>query len=131
MFRLVHKNLSKAYHIDSSSSLALASHIERRTIGFFAERKFGLSSVRAKLGALGFEEGEYKKVIVSWGWTDGAKEQADALGIDLWDFRKIITDITKDARKKRSYFTDDTLRTLHLFVRALDEQPSEDTEAES
>jgi len=103
---------------------------QRRTIGFFAERKFGLSSVRTKLGALGFEEGEYKKVIVSWGWTDGAKEQADALGIDLWDFRKIITDITKDARKKRSYFTDDTLRTLHLFVRALDEQPSGDTEAE-
>ena len=119
--KLTDKGFSPAALKQRSEAVA-----QRRTIGFFVERKFGLDSVRAKLREFGFEEGEYKRVIVSWGWTDGAKEQADALGIELWDFRQIITDIAEDAREKRTYFTDDTLRTLHLFVRAMDEQDRED-----
>jgi hypothetical protein len=51
-------------------------------------------------------------------WTDDAKGQADAANIELWDFRKIVNDISTTIKKQRSYFGDDTLRTIGLFVRA-------------
>src|SRR5262249_25693169 len=49
---------------------------QRRTIGFFIERKFQPRQVLAKLADYGFVEGNYRKVIVTWGATDGAKAVA-------------------------------------------------------
>jgi hypothetical protein len=69
----------------------------------------------------GFNEGEYKKVIVTWGWTDDAKREADAADIDLWDFRVVVRGIDTAIRDDPSYFGDDTLRTIGLFVKATGE----------
>jgi hypothetical protein len=74
--------------------------------------------VLARLSEYGFTPGKYERVIVTWGWTDDAKEQADLAGIALWDFRKIVGDISSTIVAERSYFGDDTLRTIGLFVRA-------------
>jgi len=39
---------------------------------------------------------------------------------ELWDFRNLMREIATPGRDKRTYFGDDTLRTLTLFEKALD-----------
>ena len=127
----------KRYHIESGVSISVAyskltakqfsperlkKRVEqagqRRTIGYFINRKFGSREVLSELEKYGFKEGNYSKVIVIWGWEEEAKEQADREGIILWDFRNIVREIAKVCCGIRTYFTDDTLRTIQLFVRA-------------
>jgi len=91
---------------------------QRRTLGYFVDRKFGLPEVMQTVRKYGFEPGKYQKVIVTWGWEDEAKSQADQQGIVLWDFRDLMREIGKTFEKDRTYFIDDTLRTLQLFGRA-------------
>lgn len=91
---------------------------QRRTIGYFIERKFGRREVISELKKYGFREANYTKVIVTWGWTPEAKDEADREGIILWDFRDILKEIAETCRDKKTYFTDDTLRTIQLFVRS-------------
>jgi hypothetical protein len=86
----------------------------RRTLGYFVQHKFGTPAVEAKLKEYGFEPGAYAKVVVSWGWTDEAKAAADAEHIQLWDFRDLMREIADSIHGKRSYFTNDTLRTIGL-----------------
>src|SRR5262249_16552347 len=56
----------------------------RRTLGYFRDRKFIAPGITSRLHEYGFKDGEYKKVIVTWGWTDDAKREADDAGIELW-----------------------------------------------
>ena len=91
---------------------------QRRTVGYFVERKFGPLQVRERLKEYGFEQGNYERIIVSWGWTEEAKAAADAEDIRLWDFRKILDEVADTCRDRRTYFTDDTLRTIQLYERA-------------
>ena len=104
---------------------------QRRTIGYFSDRKFGQEEVLDKLSEYGFEfhrdsDGKvhadnYHKIIVTWGWTEKAKQLADEKGIVLWDFRTILREIAGAFRSKKTYFTDDTLRTIQLFAKSVDE----------
>jgi hypothetical protein len=104
---------------------------QRKTVGFFAERKFDVPTVVERLGQMGFKPGEYAQVIVTWGWEDEAAQQAKAAGIELWDFREIIKEIAGTIRGSREYFTDDTLRTLNLFIHASDEAPARQDQLEA
>ena len=127
----------KRYHIESGVSISVAySKLtaktfspeelkqrtkqagQRRTLGYFRDRKFKSIAVLSELKKYGFKEGNYSKVIVTWGWAEEAKRQADREGIILWDFRDIIREIAETFRVTRTYFTDDTLRTIQLFVKA-------------
>jgi hypothetical protein len=49
---------------------------QRRTIGYFIERKFNLKQVRAELRKYGFIPGNYQKIIVKWGATPRAQALA-------------------------------------------------------
>jgi len=89
---------------------------QRRTIGYFLERKFGHPNVLKRLAEYGFTEGRYVRVIVTWGWTEGAEAVAREQKVELWDFRDIMREIAAAFRTKRTYFADDTLRTLHLYA---------------
>jgi len=91
---------------------------QRRTLGYFIERKFGAEEVLEELSKYGFKKGNYRKIIVTWGWTDGAKLEAEKKKIELWDFRKLLEEIDSMCKDKKTYFTDDTLRTLQLFIRS-------------
>jgi len=97
---------------------------QRRTVGYFAKRKFGAKEIVNKLKEYGFKKGQYSKVIVTWGWTLEAKSQADEFGIILWDFRRLLAEIGESFSEVRTYFTDDTLRTLQLFVKSLGKSSS-------
>jgi hypothetical protein len=91
---------------------------QRRTIGYFIQRKFGPKEILSKLEKYSFKRGNYTKVIVTWGWTAEAKQEADRESIILWDFRNILKEIAESCRGKKTYFTDDTLRTIQLFLRS-------------
>ena len=103
---------------------------QRRTVGYFSERKFGAPEVAATLRRYGFKKGQYSKVVVTWGWTDEAKVQADQLGITLWDFRSLLIEIGEAFGEVRTYFTDDTMRTLQLFLKALNASAAKNRSAE-
>lgn len=91
---------------------------QRRTIGYFIHRKFGAKEVISELKKYGFKRGNYAKVIVTWGWKAEAKKKANRRKIILWDFRNILKEIAATCRYKSTYFTDDTLRTIQLFLRS-------------
>jgi len=92
--------------------------VQRRTLGYFAERKFAAPGVVEALAKYGFEPKGYQKVIVSWGWEKAVEAEAEAKGIQLWHFADLLNIIAKTFKKTKSYFTDDTLRTLQLFAMA-------------
>lgn len=94
---------------------------QRRTVGFFVERKFNAPGVMERLGEFGFEPGTYSRVVVTWDWTDEAEAEAKAAGIELWDFREMVRKIADNVKTTRAYFSDDTLRTLHLFAAATED----------
>ena len=94
---------------------------QRRTLGYFTERKFGASQVVEKLKEYGFKPGNYTKVIVSWGWDDDIPEAAAKMGVELWDFQAILQQIAEMCRSDRTYFTDDTMRTLQLMARVMNQ----------
>ena len=111
--KLTEKPFSSEQYKKSGKKASLS-----RTIDYFISRKFQPTKVLKKLHEYGFVPGKYKKVIVSWGWTDEAKIKATSHGIDLWDFRKILQEIVVKTRDKKSYFSDDTIRTLQLCAKA-------------
>lgn len=92
---------------------------QRRTLGYFAERKFKAPGVIGTLKSFGFAPGNYTKVIVSWGWDDDVPDVAKRAEIELWDFKEILIEIAHYARSNRTYFTDDTMRTLQLMAKAI------------
>jgi hypothetical protein len=91
---------------------------QRRTIGYFIERKFGPKEVIDKLQEYGFKKDSYTRVIVTWGWTPEAEKKAKKNKVELWDFRDILREIADTCRGNKTYFTDDTLRTIQLFLRS-------------
>jgi hypothetical protein len=94
----------------------------RRTLGYFVKRKFSPKQVIETLEKYGFNTSNYHKVIVTWGWEEEAKSLADSQGIILWDFRDLLKKIAEAYDRTKAYFTDDTLRTLQLFAKALKEK---------
>ncbi len=95
---------------------------QRRTLGYFTERKFSDPNVIKKLIEYGFEPGNYKKVIVTWGWEDDVPEAALQAGVELWDFQEKLREIAHNVIEHRMYFTDDTMRTLQLMAKAMERE---------
>ncbi|MEL6646491.1 MAG: hypothetical protein AAFQ05_02135 [Pseudomonadota bacterium] len=104
---------------------------QRRTVGFFVERKFGQPQIAAKLSEYGFTDENSHKVVVTWDWTPEAEDAATAAGIEFWSFQSIMAEIANSIRHQRAYFTDDTLRTINLFVRAMQGLQRDDAKPDS
>jgi len=135
--QLVGKARLKRYHIESGVSIsgpfsrltnkAYSADVlkirgktaeQRRTLGYFVERKFGAPHVELELAKYGFLPGNYSKVIVSWGWDVNVPEVARQAGVELWDFKTILQEIADISSVGKTYFTDDTMRTLQLMAKA-------------
>ena len=93
---------------------------QRRTIGYFIHRKFELPQVLAEVRKYGFLPGNYERVIVTWGATAAAEAIAKQHRITLWDFRYLLRAIAAANKDQKTYFTDDTARTIQLFAMATD-----------
>jgi hypothetical protein len=44
--------------------------------------------------------------------------------VRLWDFRDLLREIAAASKDQRTYFTDDTARTIQLFAMAADDRKS-------
>lgn len=95
---------------------------QRRTVDYFVERKFDHPDVASRLAEYGFVDRNYARVIASWDWTPEAAELAAANGIELWRFPDLMLAITGKLGKTKGYFTDDTVRTLHLYALSMKER---------
>jgi hypothetical protein len=91
---------------------------QRRTLGYFIERKFELPQVLAELRKYGFVPGNYERIIVTWGATPEAEALATKHKVQLWDFRDLLLEIADANIDQKTYFTDDTARTIQLFAMA-------------
>jgi hypothetical protein len=91
---------------------------QRRTLGYFIERKFNIPEVHEELAKYGFVPGNYSRIIVTWDATDQAREAAVKHGIELWEFPHLLHEIATAHREHHRYFTDDTARTIQLFAMA-------------
>jgi len=87
----------------------------RRTVGYFVKTKFEANAVKAELLRYGFHGRNYRRVVVSWGWTDGALRVARKSHIELWDMRCMLAELTDTFSGKRTHYMDDTLRTIQLY----------------
>jgi hypothetical protein len=91
----------------------------RRTLAYFRDRKFARKEITDRLRKYGFMKGKYKKIIVTWGWTEEAKREATRWKIELWDFRDdVLRGIATTVKDQTGYFGDDTLRTIGLYIKA-------------
>ena len=113
-----YSKLTAKPYSDSDLKIRVKAAGQRRTIGYFAQRKFSADPVVDTLKLYGFLPNNYTRIIVSWGWEEAAEKEAERLGIKLWDFRQLLAQIGESFRSTRVYFTDDTLRTLQLFAKA-------------
>lgn len=91
---------------------------QRRTIGFFIERKFGPKEVQSKIAEYGLDPAQARKIIVTWGWEEEAKAIAEKESITLWHFPDLLRELADACATGKTYFTDDTLRTLQLFMKS-------------
>ena len=91
---------------------------QRRTVGYFHAQKFSSEHVISKLSEYGFKENNYCRIVVTWDYTPEAEAEALRKSIIIWDFREILKEITTTFKTERTYFTDDTLRTLQLLARS-------------
>lgn len=128
----------KRYHIETGISIAggfskltskpyssaelkkrAGTATQRRTLGYFIERKFGSPEILERLECYGFLQGNYRRIIVSWGWEPDVPKAAETAGIVLWDLQGMLTEIAERCKKDTTYFTDDTMRTLQLMAQSL------------
>jgi len=125
------------YHIETSVSIAGSfsklntkpfdpQHLKipvkaasaRRTFGFFLHHKFDCDAVAEKLASYGCDKATTRRIIVTWDATPEALETAGQMGVGVWLFPALMQEIAIMARAGKSYFSDDTLRTLTLFARS-------------
>jgi hypothetical protein len=90
----------------------------RRTFGFYLQHKFDCDAVAEKLASFGCDKATTKRIIVTWDATPEALTAADDMGVEVWLFPALMQEIATKAREGKSYFSDDTLRTLTLFARS-------------
>jgi len=96
----------------------------RRKLSFFLEHKFSPPAIRDELLSLGCDPDNVERIIVTWDATADALTAAEAAGIKVWLFPQLLREIAQKAREGKTYFGDDTLRTLTLFAKAADLQAS-------
>jgi hypothetical protein len=94
---------------------------QRRTVDYFIHRKFELPEVLDELRKYGFRPRNYERIIVTWGATAGATAMARKHRVQLWDFRHLLREIVDMNKKQRTYFTDDTARTIQLLAMATED----------
>ena len=74
--------------------------------------------MQEELRKYGFMPGNYQRIIVTWGATDDAQTVAAQHGVVIWDFRDLLQEIATANKDRKTYFTDDTARTIQLFAMA-------------
>lgn len=101
---------------EQEAKVRVKAPTQRRTLGFFEEKKFGSQSVIDRLADYGFRPGNYERVIVTWDANDDVIESASSRGMSVVKLTDMLQEIAETTRCDRTYYTDDTIRTLQLMA---------------
>jgi len=104
--------------------------LERMTIGYFIEKKFGSPYVLERLAEYGFEGDNYSRVIVASDWQEDVEPIAAEEGILLWSFYDVLNGLTRELDGCSVYYDDDTCRTIQLMMKARDATSGKATKKE-
>jgi hypothetical protein len=92
----------------------------RNSVDFFIKQKFGDPDIKEEIKKYGFNEGDYKRIIVCWQINE--KESKEVLnyakknGIDeIWELKDKLKILMGGIGE--TYYFDDILRTLQLVNR--------------
>ncbi len=110
--------LTAESHSEEDRNVRVKAPSQRRTIGYFIERKFGPKAIKERIADFGLNPEEILKVIVAWGWEEQVKEIADVHNITLWNFPALLNELAEACAEGKTYFTDDTFNTLQLFMKS-------------
>lgn len=92
----------------------------RRTIDFFDKEKFNHPSLAKTLARFGFVEGQYRKVIVTWGATSGALAEAKCHGLEVWYLPDIIRELLETAGHSGYLSGDERIfQLISLYLKSL------------
>lgn len=105
---------------EQAAKLRVQASGQRRTLGFFHEKKFGSQHVLDKLIDYGFKDGNYSRVIVTWDADDDVVEAARVDGMEVVKMTDMLREIAEATASVRTYYADDTIRTLQLMAKAED-----------
>lgn len=111
--------LSADAYEDGEHKIRVKQAGARRKLGFFLKEKFGHEAVGRKLAEYGCEPTKTKRVIVTWDYKPGVVDAAKAEGIEVWLLPDLMHEIATLAKSGKTYFSDDTLRTITLFARGV------------
>ena len=111
--------LTNGPFIEGEHKERLKAASARRKLGFFIAEKFGPKAVEERLACFGCTPGKLRRAIVTWEWKEGVPEAASAAGIEVWALPDMMEQIAEKSRQGRSYLSDDILRTIDLFGRAM------------
>lgn len=89
--------------------------IVRRSIWFFINKKFNDKNVKTKLAEYGFKGKNYKKVIVSLGWSNDVVPIAEKEDIELLDFGTVLEELVGRYKESSQHFNNDAIVTIQYL----------------
>ncbi len=97
---------------------------QRRTAGFFINRKFFSNDVIDTLKLNGCDVSNVKRVLVAWEFEDKAKEVLEDKNIECLTMKRIFQELADFLAQETSDIDSEILRTLQLFVRSKPNMPT-------
>ena len=96
---------------------------QRTTAGFFIEKKFFARDVIETLKQIGCNTRNLKRIVVSWGFDDEAREALKDKDIECLTMGEILQELADYLAQETRDIDSDILRTLQLFVRSRPQMP--------
>ncbi len=96
---------------------------QRRTAGFFIEKKFFTKEVESILKKAGCMLDALQRVVVAWEFDEDAKKVLEGKGIECLTMKQIFQELASQLAEETCDIDSDILRTIQLFVRAKPQMP--------
>lgn len=96
---------------------------QRRTAGFFIEKKFFSPEVLATLKQIGCKTQNLKRILVSWEFDNAAQRVLEDKGIECLTMKKIFQELADYLAQETCDIDSEILRTIQLFVRSEPKMP--------
>lgn len=99
------------------------SAAQKKTAGYFIEKKFYAQQVMDTYQILGMENEKVKRVVVAWDFEDSAATALRDRGIEPKSIKTIFQELANHLSLETSDLDNDILKTLQLLVRAKIDMP--------
>ncbi len=96
---------------------------QRRTAGFFIQKKFFTKEVESILKKEGCTLDTLQRVVVAWEFDKDAKKVLEEKGIECLTIKQIFQELASRLAEETCDIDSDILRTIQLFVRAKPQMP--------